>query len=92
MYWAILIACNMPVYLIFAWLIFDTKDQAADSFWDTIVILLKMIFIPKIVRVFMDDDDDETSMIPVFVFFAACIAATYGEHLLISRYLFGQTD
>lgn len=91
MYWAILIVCNIPIYLFFGWLIFDTKDQAAESFWDTIVLLLKKIFIPSYIRVFMDDDEDDSSIWTVVIFFAVCAALTYGEHMLISHYFFGET-
>ncbi len=45
-----LIVLNLPVYLLLGWLVFDTKGKAAETFFDTILVLLKAIFIPGIVR------------------------------------------
>ena len=44
----ILIVVNIPVYFFIGWLAFDSKDNAADTFFDTIIAVLKMIFIPGI--------------------------------------------
>ena len=38
---ATLIILNIPIYLFIGWLVFDTKQGAADTFFDTIVALLK---------------------------------------------------
>lgn len=86
MYWAILIIANIPVYLFIGWLIFDTKDKAAENIFETIVLILKAIFIPRIVRVFMDDDDEGDGVFSVLIFFAVCIAITIGEHACIDHF------
>lgn len=83
---AILIALNIPIYLFIAWLIFGDKENAADSFMDTTVALLKIIFIPPIVRVMMGWDDEGIGGIFEFIGFGiACAAITAGEVYLLSN-------
>ena len=91
MYWAILIGANVPVFLFLAWIFFDTKDKAADTFFETIVALLKIILVPRIVRALMDDTDDSGALgiFPIAMFFIACGLIVYGEHYLLTRYVFG---
>ena len=85
---AILILLNIPVYLAIGWLVFDTKDRAVDTFYETIVAVLKAIFIPRIVRILMEDDDEGSwGLLPIAAFFGACIAITYAEYHLITTYL-----
>jgi len=48
---AILIILNIPVYLFLGWLAFDSKANAADTFLETVVAVLKTIFVPYSVRV-----------------------------------------
>jgi len=86
---ATLVVLNIPVYLLIGWLVFDTKEGAADTFFETIVAILKAIFIPRIVRVLMGDDDDDGAwgIFPIAAFFIACGAIVYGEYYLIAKYI-----
>ncbi len=85
---ATLIVLNIPVYLFIAWLVFDTKEGVADTFFETIVAILKAIFIPRIVRVLMGDDDDGAwGIFPIATFFIACGVVVYGEYCLVMKYL-----
>lgn len=86
MIWAILIVLNLPVYLFLGWLAFGDKENAADTFYETIVALLKILLIPQIVRVLLEmDDDGAIGIVPIMGFFIACAALTYGEYLLLER-------
>jgi hypothetical protein len=86
---AILIILNIPVYLFIGWLAFDTADDAADTFFETIVAILKIIFVPAIIRVLMGDDDEGAwGLLPVAGYFLACAGITYGEYYLITKYIF----
>lgn len=86
---AALIVLNIPVYLFIGWLVFDTKEDAAETFFETTVAILKTIFFPRIVRIFMNDDEEEDSwgILPIAAFLFACGAIVYGEHYLIIHYL-----
>jgi uncharacterized membrane protein len=82
---AVLIVLNLPVYLLIGWLVFDTKDRAADTFFDTIIAILKAIFIPRIIRVLMGDDDDGAwGIFPIAGFLIACAFVVYAEYWLIT--------
>ena len=85
---ATLVVVNIPVYLFIGWLVFDTTEDAAETFFETIVAILKAIFIPRIVQVLMEDDGEgEWGIFPVAAFFFACAGIVYGEYYLITRYL-----
>jgi hypothetical protein len=89
MYWAILLLCNVPIYLFLGGIVFDTKQDAAQSFLDTIIAILKIIFIPRIVRVFMGMDDSAAySAFHVVMFLGACALLTGTEHVLLQKYVF----
>ncbi|MEM6689695.1 MAG: hypothetical protein AAF664_09730 [Planctomycetota bacterium] len=89
MYWFCLIVLNVPVYLAIGWLLFDSKSNAADTFFDTTVAVMKAILIPRIVRVLLEiDDDDALGLFEIGIFFISCIAITYGEHYLLSKHVF----
>lgn len=85
---AILIAANVPLFLFLAWIFFDNKDKAADTFFETIVALLKIILVPRLVRVMMDDNDDSgaVGLIPIGMFFIACALIVYGEYRFLAWY------
>ena len=88
MYWTILILANIPIYLLVGWVVFDTKDKAADTFFETTVAILKIIFIPRLIRVLLEmDDSGSYGIFEIGAFFAGCAGITYGEHLLLSRYV-----
>jgi len=90
MYWALLILCDVPVYLLIGWVVFDTKDKAADTFFDTTVALLRIILIPQIVRVLLGiDDSDAYGLFQIGLYFAGCAAVTYGEHVALQKLVFG---
>ena len=83
----LLIAINIPVFLFLAWIVFDTKAAAAQTIWETVVAILQILLIPRIVRVMFDmDDEGALGLFPIAGFFAACIAAVFGE-LMLLQYL-----
>lgn len=86
----ILIFVNVPVFLFLAWIIFDTKEAAADTIWETVVAVLQILFIPRIVRVLFDmDEAGALGLFPIAGFFIFCIAAVVGEYYLLSLVLPG---
>ena len=83
--WVILGVLNIPVYLFIAWLAFDSARGAGKTFSETIIAILKIIFLPPIVRVLMDiDTNDAIGIVPIFGFFIACVALVVGEVYLLS--------
>jgi len=85
----VLIILNIPIYLAIGWLVFDTKDKAASTFFETIVAVVKAICIPRIVRVLMgDDDDDAWGLLPIGIFLFLCAGLVYGEYYLITKWFF----
>lgn len=83
-----LLLLNIPVYLFIGWLVFDTKEDAAETFLGTIVVILKAILIPGIIRVMMGDDDEGAGwgIVPIAIWFIACALIVYGEYRLIENY------
>lgn len=78
---------NLPVCLFLGWLAFDNKDHAADTCFETIVAILKVILVPDIVRVLLDmDTSDSWGIVPLAGFFLACAGVVYGESLLLGRW------
>jgi len=85
---AILIVVNIPVYIFIGWLAFDSKDNAADTFFDTITAVLKMILIPRILRVLLDmDTSGSWGLFPIACYLVACAMVVYGEYVLILKWL-----
>ncbi|MDZ7617751.1 MAG: hypothetical protein U1E05_12150 [Patescibacteria group bacterium] len=85
---AILIVVNIPIYLLVAWLVFDTKDRAVDTFYETAVALLQIILLPPIIRfLFGMDDDGAWGLFPVAGFFIACAGIVYGEYWLLINHV-----
>ncbi len=86
---ATLIILNIPVYLLIGWVLFDTKEGAADTFLETIVFVIKAALLPRFVRVLMGDDDTDgvLGLFPIAIFFGGCIAIVWGEFHLITKYL-----
>lgn len=90
LYWTILILANLPVFFLIGWLLFDNAENAAESFFTTVLLLLQAIFVPRIVRVFLDmDDEGSFGLFEFAVFVGGCIAVVYGEHFLLTNYVFG---
>ena len=58
MLWIALAILNIPVYLFLGWLVFDSKEKAADSFGETILMLVQQIFVPRIVRILTGMDEE----------------------------------
>lgn len=84
----ILIGLNIPLYLVIGWLVFDTKDDAIETFWQTIVAILKRALVPRILRYMLwEEEDDATGIVPILIFFVACIALTYGEYYLLTKFV-----
>jgi hypothetical protein len=87
LYWIILILCCTPLYFVIAWTFFDSREHARDSFVETIVMLLKAIFIHRIVRVMLGmDEEDSLSILMVAMFIVGCIAITWGIHLGVQKF------
>ncbi len=84
---AILIVLNIPVYLLFGWVVFDTKSNAADTLFDTVVAVVKIIVIPKIVRELAGmDTEGSWGLLPIAGFLAACAGIVYGEYYLLGKF------
>lgn len=82
----VLIVVNIPVYIFIGWLAFDSKDNAADTFFDTITAVLKMILIPKIVRALFEmDTSGSWGLFPIACYLFACAGVVYGEYSLIGK-------
>jgi hypothetical protein len=79
----ILIVLNIPVFLLIGWVVFDSGAQAADTFWEGLVHLLKVLFVPRIVRVFMGEEEEGLSMLAIAGYFIACGAAVFAEYRAI---------
>src|SRR5687767_14963839 len=89
----ILIVLNIPVYLLLAWILFDSKENAADTFFETIVALLKAMLIPRIIRELLGMElEGAWGVFPVLGFLFACGAIVYGEYWLIQKYFMEQPD
>ena len=86
----ILVVANIPVYLFLGWLAFDNKENAASTFGETLLAVLKMIFIPAIVRVmFGMETSGSWGLFPIAGFFIACAFVVYGEYwLLVNQFGF----
>jgi hypothetical protein len=90
MLFANLIIVNLPVYLLIGWLVFDDRGSATESFWETIVMVLKHAFVPSIVRDMIwegEDDHDPGHAFKVIGFFATCIAVTAGEWYALTTWV-----
>ncbi len=87
---AILAVLNTPVYLFLGWLAFDSKSNAADTFFDTVVAILKLVLIPRIVRVLLQMDTEESwGIVPIAGFLMACGLVVWGEYALLVRWFPG---
>jgi len=81
---AVLIILNIPVFLFIGWLAFDSAGSAADTFFETIIALLKQLFIPWSVRVLLGmDTTDAIGIFPIAGFLIACAFVVYGELRLL---------
>lgn len=82
----VLVVLNIPVFLVIAWVIFDTKEAAAETVWDTVVAILYILIVPRIIRYMLDlDESGAQGIFPIAGFFIFCIAAVGGEYYLLSR-------
>ena len=81
-----LVVLNIPIFLFLAWLAFDSKAGAAQTIGETIVAILQILFIPRIVRVMLEmDDEGALGLVPIVGFFIACGAIVFGEYWLITQ-------
>jgi hypothetical protein len=86
----VLAVLNVPVYLCLGWLAFDNKDNAADTFFETIVAILKIILVPRIVRALLGMDTEASwGVFPIAAFLAACALIVWGEYALIVKWFPG---
>jgi hypothetical protein len=82
----VLIVLNIPVFLFLAWVAFDSRDQAAQTFGETIVAILQIILVPKIIRVLWGmDDEGALGILPIAGYFIACAALVAAEYWLLTR-------
>jgi hypothetical protein len=87
---AILVVLNIPVYLFLGWLAFDSKSNAADTFFETVVAILKTVLIPRIVRVLLQMETEASwGIFPIAGFLTACGLIVWGEYALIVRWFPG---
>ena len=85
---ATLLVLNAPVYLFIGWLIFDTKEDAADTFLETMIVVFKAIVTPRFIRGLYGYDADEASgILQLAAFITACVAVVWGEYYLITTFL-----
>jgi hypothetical protein len=83
---ALLIILNIPVYLFIGWLAFDTGQGAANSFFESVVELLKILLIPGVVRMALGMEMEKgLSMLQVAGFVIACVGIVWGEYWLIGQ-------
>ncbi len=86
---AILIVLNIPVYLFLGWVVFDDRHKAEKTFVETIVDVLKILFIPRIVRLLAGTDTTGAiGCLPISAYFIACGFLTYGEYWLLTKFVF----
>ena len=82
----ILVVLNIPVYVFIGWLAFDNKDNAADTFFETIAAVLKMILVPRPVRTLLGmDASGSFGLFPLAGVLRACAGVVYGEYPLIAK-------
>lgn len=85
-----LIVLNIPVFLFLAWLAFDSKEGAARTFGETILAILQILFVPRIVRVLLEmDDEGALGLFPIAGFFVACGALVFGQYWLVTQWFPG---
>jgi hypothetical protein len=82
---AVLIVLNTPLFLGIGWLMFDTKQNAADTVFDTIFAILGAILTAISFRGITGVlyDDGIWGIVPVAAFFIACGLLVYGEYYVI---------
>jgi hypothetical protein len=86
----VLVILNIPVYLFLGWLAFDNKDSAADTFFETTVAILKMLLVPRIVRVLLGMDTEASwGLFPIAGFLVACGLIVWGQYTLIVKWFPG---
>ena len=69
------------------WLVFDDGENAAASFLETIVGLIKMLLVPRFVSAMLGlEDDHSLSLLQVAVFLFSCGMVLYGEMNLIDKW------
>ncbi len=79
---------NIPSFIFVGWVLFDTKDSAAETFFETTVTILKIALVPPIIRHLLSWDDLEAfGIFSIAPFFVACAAIVYAEHWLIVKFL-----
>lgn len=82
-----LIVLNIPVYFLIGWILFDSKETAAETFFGTLLAILRVAFVPPIIRVMLGwDDTDTMGVFPILGFFIACIAVVAAEVWLLAKF------
>jgi len=81
-YYVILIAANIPLYLAVGWGIFSTWE----NFWEA----LRFCFTPDVFSMFRGEwAHDMWGEVCIGLWLAVCGLTVYGEHLLLTKYVFG---
>ena len=90
MFIGILLVLNIPVFLFIGWLAFDTKGNAADSLFHSIIGIIKMLLIPNFLWALMGMDSEEgLSLLQLGGLSVACTGIIYGEYYLIHKFIGG---
>lgn len=83
---AALIVLNIPVYIFLGWLAFDSKAGAGRTFVETTVDVLKILLIPRWLRMMLDmETDNAVGIFPILGFFGACAFLIYGEWWILMK-------
>jgi hypothetical protein len=85
----ILIALNLPLYLLFGWILFDDAETPAKSFGEAIGRVLKaMLFaLGRLLVSGRSAPDEGGQGFKALCFCVGCIAVTAGEWYLLTTYV-----
>ncbi|EAQ81938.1 hypothetical protein [Blastopirellula marina] len=84
----VLLILNIPVYWLLGWIMFDSTHNAADSFWETTLAIIKAALVPSFMRAFIDSEPEtDGSVFNTLFFFVSCAAVIGGEYYLLTKYV-----
>jgi len=83
----LLIIVNLPIYMGLGWILFDSKESAADTFFETLVSLLMLIAFGWIGFLFVGGSDQRgAGPVTVFTFLTASVFITGFQFVLLLEY------
>ncbi len=86
LFWLLLLLVNLPLTMFFGWVLFDSQEEMSETFWDTLVAVLKILFVPRLVRELLDmDTTGSLGLFAIGVFFGACAIVVAGELYVLER-------